>query len=458
MLFILFIASLIFGPALSNNLTRRKAKALGARTSSDWPKGRYWNAIADLFGPEFLPLAEFEISPTRFFVDDPSVDLKALKKLLERTPDLTTLSMNYLDFSDEELAEILAGLPKLYKINLSGTKSGEKVAAHLEKHFMKPLGKDGEILLDGTCVSSQEVTHLRSLKHIRSLSWAPACGQELEELQQLAKLAGVYISTGDDVLPTNCFINVYVFLNDITRPSLELLIKLKTPIHSITLYGDLKGEEATLGQLSTRELILYDVSVRTLSWLTSIEGLQTLDVRSSDLSQVDWAALPGSLEQIHFSDCQIPIDAFAHLDAKASVRSVSFYEMGLKETHLADLARLELLEEFVGRGCGIHDAALARLIGDPVRLVRLNLSGNHLTDEGLRALAGASRLTSLDVTNNSMITNAGLPALLNIPNLEHARLVGTKVTQAGADAFLQKHDLKKLRLEVEVERVGRRIM
>jgi|GEM_PF-5015815 len=44
----------------------------------------------------------------------------------------------------------------------------------------------------------------------------------------------------------------------------------------------------------------------------------------------------------------------------------------------------------------------------------------------------------------------------NITSNPGNRLVGTKVTQAGADAFLQKHDLKKLRLEVA--RVGRRIM
>ena len=87
-------------------------------------------------------------------------------------------------------------------------------------------------------------------------------------------------------------------------------------------------------------------------------------------------------------------------------------------------------------------ADIARVDG----IVGLHLNGSRgVTDEGLRQLAGMSRLKRLDLSGTS-ITDDGLRALRHLPSLENLSLAGTAITDAGARELSHCDTLARLNL------------
>ncbi len=80
------------------------------------------------------------------------------------------------------------------------------------------------------------------------------------------------------------------------------------------------------------------------------------------------------------------------------------------------------------------------------RLTRLDVSGSKaVSDEGVRALAGLSRLRHLDL-GGTAITDRALEVLRTLPALESLGLWGTHVTDAGMDALRACDSLRSVNL------------
>jgi len=89
--------------------------------------------------------------------------------------------------------------------------------------------------------------------------------------------------------------------------------------------------------------------------------------------------------------------------------------------------------------------------------LNLVLTGNEITDDGLRHLAGLMNLRTL-VLERTNITDHGLAQLARLPNLRHLDLSGTSVTDDGLEHLAEIEQLESLALrdtEVGDEGVAR---
>lgn len=90
--------------------------------------------------------------------------------------------------------------------------------------------------------------------------------------------------------------------------------------------------------------------------------------------------------------------------------------------------------------------AMVRDVRRVEHLVRLDLSGSQaVTDEGVLALAGLTRLRHLDL-GRTAITDRALAVVRTLPALESISLWGTAVTDAGMDALSQADGLRSVNL------------
>ncbi len=113
--------------------------------------------------------------------------------------------------------------------------------------------------------------------------------------------------------------------------------------------------------------------------------------------------------------------------------------------HLAGLSKLQYLH--INNG-GLGDAALAVFSRLP-RLERLSLQGNSFSDDGLKALAGMKQLKALWIgMNHRPITDAGVRHLSGLTALEELDLQRCQVGDAGIAAL---KNLKHLRVLVLME-------
>ncbi|MFT5128138.1 MAG: hypothetical protein ACI8W8_001747 [Rhodothermales bacterium] len=88
------------------------------------------------------------------------------------------------------------------------------------------------------------------------------------------------------------------------------------------------------------------------------------------------------------------------------------------------------------------DAQLAGLKSVAGHVTYLGLAKSKVTDGGLAALSGLSKLTTLHLEKTG-ITDAGLAHLKGLQNLEYINLYGTQVTDAGLKSLEGLKNLKK---------------
>ncbi|MCC6574083.1 MAG: hypothetical protein IT462_09840 [Planctomycetes bacterium] len=79
--------------------------------------------------------------------------------------------------------------------------------------------------------------------------------------------------------------------------------------------------------------------------------------------------------------------------------------------------------------------------------VPLSPAGNHLTDEGLAALAEITTLRVIDLSKNRNISAAGIAKLATLPHLDGLNLSRTNVTGAGIKALAASNTLRELDIE-----------
>ncbi|HEY5908530.1 MAG TPA: c-type cytochrome domain-containing protein [Vicinamibacteria bacterium] len=163
----------------------------------------------------------------------------------------------------------------------------------------------------------------------------------------------------------------------------------------------------------------------------AVEELQKLQASEYETTLASLRAeVPGSLRAI--------LPGERDLEYTAAIAGATFGDAQLQKLGSAgnDLLWLDLSRT------GITDAGLKALAQMP-NLEHLDLRGTAVGDEGVKALANLKNLHTLGLYG-TRVTDAGLEALRALPSLRRLYVGGTKVTGPGLDA------LRKARPELQV--------
>ncbi len=96
------------------------------------------------------------------------------------------------------------------------------------------------------------------------------------------------------------------------------------------------------------------------------------------------------------------------------------------------------------RGGELTDASIA--IMAKMKLTSLDLSQNNITDEGLKEIATWTQLTSLELDWIKSISDNGIEAIAQLPNLNHLSLGGTDITDEALRSLTKTKQLGVLSL------------
>lgn len=98
---------------------------------------------------------------------------------------------------------------------------------------------------------------------------------------------------------------------------------------------------------------------------------------------------------------------------------------------LAALTGLKELEELYVAGTIVDDDSCKLIAGFP-QLKKLRLARNQVSDAGLETLSACSSLEELDLSEASLITDAGMPHLAKLRELKKLNLWRVQITDEGA--------------------------
>ena len=305
---------------------------------------------------------------------------------------------------------------------------------------------------------------------------------------------------GDDLTPETVETfrrmgNVAHLTIQIEKNPLDLLHELPT-LRSITLeFGERTPLDLTfldrLPALEAIHLVLYFGKLADVCWPRSLEKFRSLkfsnvEAQDSDYSFLDRipklhtfdtfdsgvtnevvARLVGKeLRRLRLAQSQISDEALVRVAGFRRLRELGLTRCGeFSETALVALAGLTRLRDFDAGGAKLGGALRVLAAMPDLRFVNLVSAGVH--DADLIHLAGADKLTGLELMHNTLFTGSGLAllgrkpslrglecgvsdafgeegmaALPNFPNLEHLTLSHSGVTN---DGFRHLESLRRLR-------------
>ncbi|MFO0918251.1 MAG: PQQ-binding-like beta-propeller repeat protein [Planctomycetaceae bacterium] len=184
-----------------------------------------------------------------------------------------------------------------------------------------------------------------------------------------------------------------------------------------------------------------------LTGLSAIPSLAALDLevcdQITDACCDEIARLPElralNLKKTAFEAERITDHGIESLTRLQKLESLNLYANQLSDTGLALLPRFSRLRELDLSLMGWSDAGLASL-GKITSLRELRVlfaegfAGPELTDAGMPQLLSLINLESLDLTG-AKLTDAGLAELARLPQLRQLRAIKTRITPAGLELF-----------------------
>ncbi|CAN1289990.1 F-box/LRR-repeat protein 14 [Linum perenne] len=394
--------------------------------------------------------------------------------------DLQALTLNYCEYITEHGLKHISGLTNLTSLSFKRSKAitAEGMSAfsnlvNLEKldlercsqihgglFHLKGLTNLKELQISNCSITDFGVSLLRGLQKIVILNLegcnvSTACLDSLAALVNLAYLNLSRCGLSDEgceklsVFFLSKKLNYFglekpaelkklrvlsLAFNNITDAILAHLKGLKY-LESLNLDSCKIGDEglANLSGLPLKSLELSDTEVgssglRHLSGLTQLESLNlsfTL-VTDSGLRRLSGVT---SLRSLNLDARQITDAGLAALTSLTELAHLDLFGARISDTGTNCLRYFKNLQSLEICGGGITDAGVKN-IKDLSRLTVLNLSQNsNLTDKTLEMISGLEELVSLNVSN-SLISNKGLQHLKPLKNLRSLTLESCKVTAA----------------------------
>lgn len=402
--------------------------------------------------------------------------ISQLKGLKLRSLDLSGLRAN------EAMLEHLSGMKSLVELNLSyarvgeaGTKSlqgltnlerlrlNNSAVGDLGLQYLSNMQQLRSLSLHKTLVRGYGLTSLATLGNLRTLTLAdtPITDSSLDKLKGL-KLTSLDLArtnltdAGLKYLVT--FPDLQELYLDGTRITDAGLVNL-TPLTQLTTLElgntDINGTGLAVlkGCPKLRTLELNDtlVTAESLKELLGCPQLTTLNLADTPITDagLETLATLKSLREVDLQETEVTPPAVAKLRAADPQRIVFTTEpkpvpepqpvaapVAIEQLPPADPSAL--LTKFGGKM--MHEG------NDPEKPVRVTLASRDLTDRDVAHLRGIKQLHSLNLNGCAKLTDACLPYLALLPDLEELFLNGTAITGNGLVHLKGLSNLKELEL------------
>ena len=353
-------------------------------------------------------------------------------------PALTNLNISHLTISDAGLASIgkIAGLERLDLYRTYITDAG---LAHLAG--LKSLKKLDLSLTNISGAGMQSLKSIKSLDHL-DLPDNIINDQSLAALAELTNLK--HLRLPNTFAARRADDKVYY-----TDKGLALLCSRVPGLEELFIGGVGIGDEGMthVGQLPRlRDLTVFGspkVTNQGLARLAAATSLEKLDFADLSISTAGVNHLNALLRlrelnitlggnDAHFCDATLDLSGLTRLEKIISFPPIRDEDLAC----LANLTRLQWLQvssaEGRGRISDVGAAQLARL----TNLDRLALCGPNLTDQGLSALAGMTKMDCLTLRGN--FTDEGLRRLGGLKALRQLNMFSVETFTPAAVEYLRK--------------------
>ena len=369
---------------LGHRLDAASIKSLVAqgKVRSLWISGGHALSDAQLKSLAKLPLEEVVLSMEK---------LKAKAgAALAMAPSLRRVSLRDCAIDDSAVAE-LARLPKLTRLNLTGTPITERCAPALG--LMRTLR---ELILDRTGVGPEAMAAAGSLPALVRLS-AVSCTGVSASLAGLAKSPSLAWVDFD-----GCG------LGDAAISSLSRIATLER-----------------VGVANAR------LSPDGASNLTKLGGLRRLDVHRTPLGDLPLFDRLPSLQALSAWGCGLTVKAVTGLERLGGLAELDLSDNDLGPDLGALVARIGTLRHLRLDGVGLTDAGLSPLAHGAPALLQLGLANNQLGDATGRQCARIRSLRFLQLSANPL-GDEGTIGIEQLGDLRTLMLDGTGISAASA--------------------------
>ncbi len=214
---------------------------------------------------------------------------------------------------------------------------------------------------------------------------------------------------------------------------------ISVDLHGATLAPDTLSQLAELKSLSVLNLADSSFSDADLSALENVSlHLANLDLRGCALSNKACGTIARftGLRALRFSGkngkTSIDDDGVKKLAACKSMKALALDDLSFVGTDgVTALSTLSELEELY-LAATIVDDDTCKIIAAFPKLKKLRLSRNQVGDPGLEVLSSCSGLEELDLSEDSLITDAGMAYLAKLTGLKKLNLWRVQVSDDGA--------------------------
>lgn len=229
----------------------------------------------------------------------------------------------------------------------------------------------------------------------------------------------------------------------ITRSGLETLVHFpklqKLNLASCPLIGVDWEPIAKLTQLewlSAASSGLTDDSLQFLAPLTQLKHLNMADTQITDHAFRHLVTL-SELEELDVTGCRLSgacLEAFGPQGARAKLKSVLATHTQLGYHGFSHLEHQRQLEVLSASACDAGDVVVQSLKGlNQMRV--LHLSGNSLSDAGLKFLTGMKQLEELQLADSPAVSDVTLQRIKSLGKLRVLDLTSTSCTPEGVQTW-----------------------
>lgn len=186
--------------------------------------------------------------------------------------------------------------------------------------------------------------------------------------------------------------------------------------------------------------------------VTTADSLNNFDLRDCSISDAGLKTLAGveGIRAIRLSgksgNTTVTDDGLAHLAGLASLKLLALDDVWIGTAGLAHLKNLPGLAELYLAGTLVDDDSIAIVSGMP-GIRKLRLARTQVGDAALEALTACSSLEELDLSEDSLLTDAGMVSLGKITSLKKLNLWRVQINNEGALALAPLVNLQWLNLD-----------
>jgi Leucine-rich repeat (LRR) protein len=188
-----------------------------------------------------------------------------------------------------------------------------------------------------------------------------------------------------------------------------------------------------LEELNLDSCLVGDIAIGHLADNEVVPSLVSLDLADTNLTDLGMVKIAKfkKLTRLSLFYCNITNNGLRHISKLTELQVLNLDSRDISDEGLAQLkklTKLKSLDVFSGR---ITDAGCVHI----AKIKSLELCGGGIGDLGCSLLASLENLTSLNLSQNDLITNRGAAAVATLTNLKALNLSNTQVDSSALRFF-----------------------